>query len=122
MQARERSEIHTGLSEALEEVAEHQPPEIVWTLLRGLMERDGSTAVHFAALLYFIHGKVPWPFDAARRPFFLRFNIADLAERKQVVRELCATLGADPSHCIPPKPAAPPPMKPRSKSPRCPQR
>lgn len=122
VQALERSEIHTGLSEALDEVAEFHPPEIVRTLLRGLMERDGGTAVHFAALLYFIHGKAPEPFDWTQRPFFLRFNTADLAEREQVVRELCATLGADPSHCIPPKPATAPPAKPKAKPTRRPRR
>ncbi len=102
--ALEQSEMGTGLSEALDEVAEFHPPEIVQSLLRGLMARDGTAAVHFAALLYYIHGKAPEPFDWAQRPFFLRFNTANLAEREQVVRELCATIGADPHLCIQPKP------------------
>ncbi|MFN0066167.1 MAG: hypothetical protein ACKVYV_00885 [Limisphaerales bacterium] len=114
VQALEQAGIYTGLSEALDEVAEFHPPEIVQTLLRGLMERDGGTAVHFAALLYFIHGKAPEPFDWAQRPFFLRFNTTDLAAREQVVRELCATLGADPNRCIKPKPAKPSPTRPKA--------
>lgn len=104
VQALEQSEIGTGLSEALDEVAEFHPPEIVRTLLRGLMARDGSIAVHFAALLYYIHGKAPEPFDLEQRPFFLRFNTANRVEREQVVRELCTALGVDPHLCIPPKP------------------
>lgn len=103
VQALEQSEIGTGLSEALDEVAEFHPPEIVRTLLRGLMARDGSIAVHFAALLYYIHGKAPEPFDLEQRPFFLRFNTANRVEREQVVRELCTALGVDPRLCIPPK-------------------
>ena len=111
VQALEQSEIYTGLSEALDEVVEFHPPRIIEALLRGLMERDGSTAVHFAAMLYFLHGKAPEPFDWSQRPFFLRFKTDDPAEREQAVRELCATLGADPNRCIKPKPAKPPPRK-----------
>lgn len=103
VQTLEQADIYGGLSRALDEVAEFHPPEIVTTLLRGLMERDGGAACHFAAMLYFIHGKAASAFDWDRRPFFLRFNTDDLAEREIVVRELCQELGIDPHRCIKPK-------------------
>ena len=101
--ALEQAEIYGGLSQALLEVQDFHPPEIIQTLLRGLMERDGGTAVHFAAMLFYLHGKAPEPFDWNQRPFFLRFNTEDMNEREQATRELCTAIGADPQRCIPPK-------------------
>ena len=105
VQALEQAEIYGGLTQALLEIEEFHPPEVIRTLLRGLMERDGGTACHFAAMLYFLHGKAKSAFDWDHRPFFLRFNTTDMEEREKAVRELCATIGADPSRCIKPKPA-----------------
>jgi hypothetical protein len=96
-----------GLTQALLEVESFHPPEITTALLRGLMERDGGAACHFAAMLYFLHGKSASAFDWNHRPFFLRFNTPDLEQREIAVRELCATLGADPSRYIRPRPATP---------------
>ncbi|MEO7412595.1 MAG: hypothetical protein ABIZ81_04500 [Opitutaceae bacterium] len=98
---------YSGLTQALLEVETFHPPEIMTALLRGLMDRDGGTACHFAAMLYFLHGKSASAFDWNHRPFFLRFNTPDLAEREKAVRELCETIGADPSRCIKPQPAKP---------------
>ena len=103
VKAIETAEVYGGLTQALLEVRTFHPPEIIRALLRGLMERDGGTAVHFAAMLCFLHGKASSPFDMAQRPFFLRFNTADQGEREKVVRELCAMIGAEPSRCIKPK-------------------
>lgn len=86
-----------GLSETLDQVAEFHPPLIVETLLRGVLRRDGTVAVHFAATLYYIHGLSPEPFDMAQRPFFLRFNTDDRKERETVFRELCEKIGVDAS-------------------------
>jgi hypothetical protein len=101
--ALETAELYGGLSQALGEVEEFHPPEIQTALLRGLMDRDGGTAVHFAAMLYYLRGRAPVPFDMAQRPFFLRFNTPDLAARAVVVQELCTALGEDPDRCIPPR-------------------
>lgn len=109
VQALEQAEIYGGLTQALLEVEDFHPPEIIRTLLRGLMDRDGGTACHFAAMLYFLHGKAKSAFDWDHRPFFLRFNTGDLAEREKAVRELCETIGVDPSRYIKPKPAPPAP-------------
>jgi hypothetical protein len=85
-----------GLTQALEEVLECHPPEVMDALLRGLLEREGEVAVHFAARLFYLHGKADEPFDWNHRPFFLRFHTEDRAERLAVYRELCAILEIEP--------------------------
>ena len=107
VQALEQADNYSGLTQALLEVETFHPPEIIRVLLRGLMERDGGTACHLAGMLYFLHGKSAMAFDWNHRPFFLRFNTDDLAEREKAVRELCETIRVDPSRCIKPKPAKP---------------
>ncbi len=91
--ALEGERIFGGLTQALEQVAEFHPPEIVEALLRGALAREGETAVHFAAMLMFIHGKAQSDFDWEHRPFFLRFHTASRAEREAVFRELCQRIG-----------------------------
>jgi hypothetical protein len=86
-----------GLSQTLDQVAAFHPPVIVEALLRGALARDGETAVHLAAMLVFVHGKANEPFEWKQRPFFLRFNTADRAERETAFRELCARIGVDPA-------------------------
>jgi hypothetical protein len=88
--------IYGGLSQALDEVESHHPPEVVDELLRGLLEREGDVAVHFAAMLFYIHGKADAPFDWEQRPFFLRFNTPVVADRRRVFRELCQVIGVNP--------------------------
>ena len=84
-----------GLTEALDEAEEFHPPSVIDALVRGALNRDGETAVHFAAILFFLHGKAKEQFDWDHRPFFLRFNTDDRKERKAVFRELCETIGVD---------------------------
>jgi hypothetical protein len=91
-----------GLSEAIDEAAEFHPPSVIDMLLRGALNRDGEAAVHFAALLFYLHGKSAEPFDWNHRPFFLRFNTSDRAERKMVFCELCQTIGVDVSKYLRP--------------------
>ena len=79
-----------------DEIESHQPPEVVNELLRGLLEREGDVAVHFAAMLFFIHGKADTPFDIEQRPFFLRFNTNVASDRRRVFRELCKVIGVNP--------------------------
>lgn len=95
VKALEQAEIFTGLSQALDEVAEFHPPPVMDAMLRGLLHRDGGTAVHLAAMLYYVHGKSAAPFDWNHRPFFLRFHTDDLGERESAIRELCHTIGVD---------------------------
>ena len=93
----ENDVIYGGLTQAIDEAATFYPPAVVDALFRGALNRNGEAAVHFAALLMFIHGKSAEPFDWNHRPFFLRFHTADRAERERVFRELCETVGVDPA-------------------------
>jgi hypothetical protein len=90
------SRIYEGLAQTLLEVEEFHPPEVVEALLRGVLKQDGETAVHFSAMLMFIHGKAESSFDWDLRPFFLKFNTDDRAERKALYRELCVRIGLNP--------------------------
>jgi hypothetical protein len=85
-----------GLSDAIDEASEYHPPEVIEALLRGAIERDGETAVLFAALLLYIHQQAKEPFDWDQRPFFLRFHTEDRSAREVVFGELCAKIGIDP--------------------------
>lgn len=84
-----------GLTQALDEVAASHPPEVVDALLRGALARSGEVAVHFAAMLLYLHGKAAEPFDWAQRPFFLRFGTEDRGEREAAFRDLCDRCGID---------------------------
>ena len=86
-----------GLGNAIDEAAEFHPPAVIDALFQGALNRDGEAAVNLAALLFYIHGKADDPFDWNQRPFFLRFNTADRADRKGVFKEMCEKLGVDPA-------------------------
>ena len=92
----EEADFYAGLTQALREVESLHPPEVVQALLRGARDRAGEVAVHFAAMLLYLHGKAREPFDMAQRPFFLRFNTKDRAGRERVFRELCERIGVAP--------------------------
>lgn len=82
-----------GLTQALDEATDFHPPEVMAALWRGVSEREGQVAVHYAALLAYLHGKAEAPFDFAQRPFFLSFNTEDQAERAAAVAALRHRLG-----------------------------
>lgn len=103
VQALEHADFYGGLTIALSEVEQVHPPAVIDALLRGLMQREGAVACHFAAMLYFLHGRASAPFDWEHRPFFLRFNTTDMVEREKAVRELCGTISVDPGSCVKPK-------------------
>jgi len=87
--ALEETDFHTGLTQALLEVESFHPPEVIATLLRGVLERNGDHACHFAAMLMFLHGQAKSSFDWEHRPFYLRFNTDDSTEREAMFREIC---------------------------------
>jgi hypothetical protein len=97
VQSLKQDALFAGLGNAIDEAAEFHPPAVVDALFQGALNRDGEAAVNFAALLFYIHGKADDPFDWNQRPFFLRFNTADRAERKGVFKEMCEKLGVDPA-------------------------
>jgi len=89
------SESGVGIIQALLEVEEFHPPDVVDALFRGVLIRDGKTAVHFAAMLMFVRGKANSSFDWDQRPLFLKFNTKVTAEREAAFRELCDKLSVD---------------------------
>ena len=89
------ADFYGGLTAALDEVEEFHPPGVIAELFRGALHRTDGVPVHFAAMLMFLHGKAREPFDWDQRPFFLRFNTPDRAERVAVFRELCEKVGVD---------------------------
>ncbi|MEO5958049.1 MAG: hypothetical protein ABIZ49_14490, partial [Opitutaceae bacterium] len=94
--ALEGADNYGGLTQALLQVESFHPPEIVAALLRGVLTRPGGNAVHFAAMLMFIHGKAKTAFDWDQRPFFLEFNTEDRTKRQALYRELCVKIGVPP--------------------------
>jgi hypothetical protein len=92
--ALKNADFYGGLSGALSQVETFHPPAVVEELFRGALSRDGGVAVHFAAMLMFIHGKAESAFDWSQRPFFLRFNATHRDEREAVFLELCEKIGA----------------------------
>ena len=94
--ALEDTAVYGGLTQALLQIEEFHPPKVVDALFCGALERKGETAVHFAAMLMFVQGKAETSFDWDQRPFFLRFDTENRAERETVFRELCAKVGVDP--------------------------
>ncbi|MBM3764523.1 MAG: hypothetical protein FJW32_03945 [Acidobacteria bacterium] len=95
VQALITGEFYAGLTQALMEVETHHPPEVIDALLHGALRKDEG-AVHFAAMLMFLHGKAESSFDWNQRPFFLRFGTKDRAERRAAFEELCGKIGIDP--------------------------
>jgi hypothetical protein len=95
------AEAFGGLSATLAEVEEYHPPEVIEALWDGVRLRDGETAVHYAAMLMFLHGKAKEPFDWELRPFFLQFNTEDPEERALACLELCAKIEEGPAGASP---------------------
>ena len=89
----------SGLSQALELTTRFPSEAIERTLLHGARcaGDDEGKAIHFTALLLFLHGKAAEPFDQTQQPFFQRFHAAPGPKREQVFRELCERIGVQPS-------------------------
>lgn len=74
-------------------VIEHfHPRAVVLAMVRALKHREGVTACHLAAMLYYLQGKTGEPFAWNLRPFFLQFNTPDPSARDAALRILCETL------------------------------
>ncbi len=101
--ALEGADTYEGLTQAFLQIEEFHPPEIIDALFRGVLARRGGNAVHFAAMLMFLHGKAPSAFDWNQRPFFLKFNTEERAERETCFRELCRKLGVSTEPYLKPK-------------------
>lgn len=90
--ALEKAELFSGLSQVLDEVESYHPKEVKEALIRGLLNRKGDVAVLFAAMLFHLFGRAKRPFDIKQRHYFLRFNTQDRKERIDLFRELCQKL------------------------------
>ncbi len=91
------ADFYHGLTQALHEVEQYHPPEIIETLLNCLLDRESGVLAHFAGMLMYLHGKADVPFDWEKRPFYLRFNTPDRLQREMAFRELCEAIGLDAS-------------------------
>jgi len=94
------AELFGGLSQTLDDIEEYHPKEIKETLIKGLLSREGEVATLFAAMLFYIYGKADEPFDMTQRPFFLRFNTENKAERLDAFLELCEKLNIKPEKIL----------------------
>ncbi len=81
-----------AFTDTLEQVERFHPPPVVDALWRGVDTRQGDVAVHYAAMLAFIHGKADSAFDWSMRPLFLKFNTTSSAERRAAIAELRSRL------------------------------
>ena len=84
-----------GLLQTLYLVEKFHPEEVIEALFDGLLNREGDVAVHFAAMLFYIYGIDETYFPWENRPFFLRFNTSNIADRKIVFKELCEKTNVD---------------------------
>ena len=90
--ALETTEFYGGLTQALMLAEDLHPPAVIEALWRGVKDREGAVAMHFAALLMYLHGQASDAFDWELRPFFLTFNTDDPTERLAAFGELCQRL------------------------------
>ena len=74
VQALRTTDIFWGLSQALDEVEEFHPTEVIDELFRGVLKHDGEVATLFVAMLFFLYGKADSPFDMEQRPLLPVFQ------------------------------------------------
>ncbi len=79
---------YDGLSQAIDQAVAWHPAEVIDALWRGLSEREGPVAVHYAALLTYLYGRADSLFDFDQRPLFLRFHADDPAHRADALAAL----------------------------------
>jgi hypothetical protein len=103
IEALQHAKVFGGLSQILDDIEKYHPIEVKQALIEGLLSREGNVAVLFAAMLFFIYGKAKEPFDMSQRPFFLRFNTENKAQRMLAFQELCERLGISPERYVKPK-------------------
>lgn len=88
--ALQNAEVYGGLTQTLLLVEDQHPQPVIDALLRGVLDRDGTIAGEFAAMLLYLHGKATSAYDMEQRPFFLKFQDGD---RQVLFRELCERIG-----------------------------
>ena len=86
-------DVTNAMTHVLLIVEDHHPPAVIDALLRGTLDLDRSVAVHYAAMLLYLHGAAAEPFDWEVRPFVLEFNTPDPNARRSCYEELCRRIG-----------------------------
>jgi hypothetical protein len=93
LQRIETCDAYAGLDLTLDQIERTHPPQVVAAMLKRIERDPGVAAVHFAALLLYLHGHAASAFDWDQRPFFLRFNPGDEIDRQQAIDELYQRIG-----------------------------
>ncbi len=92
-----------GLVQTLAQVEDFHPAPVMQALFQGTLRREGGVAVHFAAMLMFLHGQAETNFEMDQRPFFLTFRTQDPTARKAAFRKLCRKIGVDAGQYLDPE-------------------
>ena len=95
---------YNALSLTLTQIETTHPPVVIDAMLRRIARDPSVTAAHFTGLLLYLHGHAAEPFDWEQRPFLLRFNPGDEADRRAAFELLCRLIGYDSTayeHCWP---------------------
>jgi hypothetical protein len=87
---------YAGLDATLAVIEAFHPMAVIHAMLARIATTAGVAPVHFAAMLLYLHEQASEPFDWNHRPFFLRFNTTDLAERRAALSDLCARISIAP--------------------------
>jgi len=89
-------DVYQGLNLTLTQIQSTHPPAVIRAMFARIARDPGPAAVHFAAMLFFLHKLADEPFDWGHRPFFLRFNPGDDPDRRDAFEQLCEKIGHDP--------------------------
>lgn len=84
-----------GLTQTLMQVEDFHPAPVIDALFRNTVTREGDVAVHFAAMLMYLHGQAETSYDMDKRLFFLTFNTQCPTARKAAFCELCGKIGVN---------------------------
>jgi hypothetical protein len=87
---------YNGLTLTLDEIETNHPAKVIDAMLKRIARDPGVAAVHFAALLLYLHKHAFEPFDWDQRPFLLRFNPGDETDRRDAFAELCSKIQQNP--------------------------
>jgi hypothetical protein len=85
--------ITKGIPQALRQIVEYHPTEIIEALLQATLQREGDVAMHCAALLLLLHGAASSTFDRAHLSFLQRFASTAPDERVAAHQDLQTRLG-----------------------------
>ncbi len=91
-----KTDLSSGLSQAIDMAEQNPSPAIQEALLDLSLNGNEDQRVQCAALALYLGGKADEAFDWNHRPFFLRFGEPDRAVVVEAYRELCQRLRVAP--------------------------